>query len=523
MTIAATDREFRVFNRGEIREELLGSFRIGLRQFTNNDTGAPFTEVEIATATAVGSRFWIESDAVDLVLIAEQQRALWLADQIDIDRASTSWLIGYHGDLWGESPLPAAPGSGPVDAPALVGTVWAGSTTIGDPAAVYGTDPAGLSYQVVDTVTTPGTGIAKLTLVGRDTGEATNIDVDTTITWANAPLNAEPEATVTERFRGGVEAESNAQFARRLKARVRHKPGAGNASHFRVWAREATGSVEDAFVYCCAFHAGSVFVVVTQKRANVLGPNARIPTAQVLERVRNYIVPRKSLVVPARAHVVVGPPVIFATDLVLTLALGRGARSGWTDVIPFPSIHLVPAAVSLVTTNSDFRFVSDNDNALPTGVTKPAMMMWNRATWRFEKLDIATVTKTAAFTWRLQLNTPPSFDVMVGDLVSPDTERRSLIDLAIENYFDELGPGEVIDLQNDDRAHRAFRFPVPEEERQYRAGSAITVWVTEALGVNTADVLLHSITQSVPTPPYYVIQGPNLLAADRVAVYAPAL
>ena len=522
MTVAAADREFSIFQRGDIREDLLASFRIGLRQYINPDTTSPYTETEIATATAVGSRFWIEADAIDLVLIAEQQRALWLADQVRIDRASASWLVGYHGELWGESPLPAAPGSGPVDAVALPGTTFVGSTTIGDPTAHYATDPAGLSYQVLQTVTTPNTGITKLTFIGRSTGEATNIESGTTLLWSNPPLNAEPEATATARFTGGVGSETSAQFARRLGARVRHKPAAGNESHFRVWAREATSSVEDAFVYSCAFHAGSVLVVPTQKRANVLGPHARIPNAQVLERVRNYIVPRQSSVVPARVHVVVRPPVISPIDLVLSTALGKGVRSGFADLIPFPSIHAAAAYVSVVTTPTDFRFVSDNDNALPSGGTAPALMMWNRATWRFEKLDVSTVTKTAAFTFRVQLHSAPSFTVLVNDLVSPDTARRSLIDRSVQGYFDELGPGEVVDLENDDRAHRAFRFPPPLEERQYRAGSVITTRVTEALGANSSDVALLSITGTVPPVPDYVISGPFLLAADRVAVYAPA-
>lgn len=523
MTVAAADREFSIFQRGDVREDLLASFRIGFRAYINPETGSPYTETEIATATAVGSRFWIEADAIDLVLVAEQQRALWLADQVRIDRASESWLVGYHGELWGESPLPAAPGSGPADASALAGTTFVGSTTIGDPVAHYATDPAGLSYQVLQTVTTPGSGIAKLTFIARDTGEATNIAPGTTLLWSNPPLNAAPEASVTARFTGGVEAETSAQFARRLAARVRHKPAAGNESHFRVWTREATSSVEDAFVYSCAFHAGSVLVVPTQKRGNVLGPNARVPNAQVLERVRNYIVPRLSTVVPARAHVVVVPPVIQPTDAVLAIALGKGVRSGWTDLIPFPTIHVNAAYVSVVTTQTDFRFVSDNDNALPSGVIKPSLMMWNRETWRFEQLDIASVTRTSAFTFRVQLNTAPTFTLQLNDLVSPDTGRRALIDVAIEGYFDELGPGEVIDLANDDRAHRAYRFPVPQEERQYRAGSVITTRVTEALGVNTSDVALMSMSQNVPSVPDFVIYGPNMLAADRVAVYAPAI
>jgi hypothetical protein len=204
LALQSADREFSFFTRGEHRELILASWRTALRELSNPETGEAFTETEIAIATAPGGRWYNEADAVDVVLMAEQQRALWLADQVRIDRAGTSWLRGYHGPMWGESPLPGTGGSGPVTTTATAGTVWVGSTTIPDGTAIYGTDASGLRYQVRATEVTPGSGTVTLTVEGIDTGRATNLVVGDVITWANPTPAMGATATVTADFTGGT-------------------------------------------------------------------------------------------------------------------------------------------------------------------------------------------------------------------------------------------------------------------------------------------------------------------------------
>jgi len=201
---------------------------------TNPDTGLPFSETEIGTATAAGSRFWIEADAIDVVLLVEQQRALWLADQVDPERASSAWLVDYHGRLWSEAPLSATGGSGLVTLGGAPLTVFHGSTTIGDPSALTCTDPAGLRYQVSRDVTMPFAGGAQVVLLAVDAGIATNLTSGTELTWVAPPAGAAPKATVASDFSGGTDTETDAEFVQRLEARIRRKPGAGNGSHVRA-------------------------------------------------------------------------------------------------------------------------------------------------------------------------------------------------------------------------------------------------------------------------------------------------
>jgi uncharacterized phage protein gp47/JayE len=516
LTLQAADREFSFFTRGQHRELILASWRNALRELLNPDTGVEFTESEIATATADGSRWWTEADAIDAVLMGEQQRALWLADQVRIDRASTSWLRGYHGAMWGESPLTGTGGYGTVTTTAQASTVWTGSTTIPDGTAIYGTDAAGLSYQVRATTVTPGNGVVELVVEGRDTGRQTNLVVGDVITWANPTPAMGATATVVEDFVGGTSDETDAEFARRLIARIRHKPAAGNQSHFRVWARAASNAVEDACVYSCAFHSGSVLVTPIQKRSGAAGPNARIAGLTVLEAVRSRLVPTLSPDVPARVHVVVVPAVAEPSDLLMNLSMARGSSNGWSDLTPWPGYTSAVSSVVSVADTTHFRMHSDT--ALPSGVTAPRLMRWVEATSRFESLSVSSVASAGGGNYDVVLSVASS--VAVGDYISPDTSRRTLIAEAIESYFDERGPGEVVDLATDDRAHRAYRFPEPHEELPYRAGSTVTTRLGDVLGLALADSELISASVTTPTVPATPIEGPSQVTIGKVAVYA---
>jgi len=285
----------------------LTEWRLGLARLANPETGEPFTQDEIAQATQQGSRWWIEADAIDLVGLAIQSRALYLADQVRVRRASSSWLRSYHGDLWlGEDPLPPNPGSGPVSTVAAPGTLFIGSATIGEAGAVTYRDQAGLRYQVLETVSAPAVGSPwSLKLVGIDTGPATNLRVGAVLTLdLNPPLGAQPSATVVENFTGGLGLETDPEYADRIVSAIRHKQGAGNAAQMRAWARQATSAVADAYVYPCAMYAGSVLVALTQKRT-IAGPDAMQPSPATLASVTGYLVPPGSPVVPAGPFVVV--------------------------------------------------------------------------------------------------------------------------------------------------------------------------------------------------------------------------
>lgn len=511
-----TERVFPTFGRGESRDQMLMAFRAGLRELVNPDTGAPFSDDEIATATAPGTRWYAEANALDLVLLSEQQRASWLADQTDPRRASTAWLDGLWGPLWVGKRLPAVGGSGPVTAPAVVGTTFLGSTTVPDSGANYAVDPVtGLRFQVLFTEATPGSGIASLVLAGIDTGTQTNLPAGTQLTWASGPLGAVGGPTIAADFRGGIELETDAYYAKRIADQIRYRQAAGNRAHVRDWARSCSNGVEDAFVYACAYHAGSVHVAVTQKRGTTKGPLGRVASPATLAAATAYLVPPGSSVMPAPPFVVVTGCVATASNLAMRLALPRGRSSGWSDLAPWPTG--TPAALTAVADQTHVTMSSSS--ALPAGVTAPQMMVWDNVTSSFEILNVLSVADAGGGLYTVVLSAAPTKTLAIGDYISPASARSGLIASTITAYFDALGPGELV-ADADPRMHRAARFPPPSEAYSPRAGTSVLTYLADALGAALVDSVLDLCSVATPPLPTDVVEGPRLLVAGRVGIYS---
>ena len=525
------DREFAVLPVGFLRDRVvLANFREGLRSLTNPETGLAFTLDEIQRATQPRSRWYVAAQAIDDYGQSEQRKALWLADQIRLERASSKWLDGYHARLWGEEKLPATGGSGPVNVPGVTGTIVAASTTIGDPSAYTARDPAGNVYQVTLGGTIGASGVLPVTMQAVGVGGGTNPLQYSLLTWVTRDPNMGPQATVAETFSGGTDRETDAEHASRIAGIVRHRPGGGNDAHVRAWARASSNAIEDGFVYACAFYAGSTLVSIMQKRASSdTRPIARKPSVGTLANAIAYITPPLSPVFHPRAFVVVTGWNEEYSDLVLRLGMQKGSSSGFLDVRPFPSFHATTPQVSSRVSNTDFTILCPGDATLPgqlAGATlsapnAPQLMLWNKLLSQFESASVASITDLGGSSFHVLLNGSPTNGIAVGQRVCPAMldARHAVVSQAIRDYFDGLGPGELFDLANDTRGGRCVRFVPAVEEHPYRAGATVATRVIEALGGSSADGELASISQTVPSYPTNLMLGPNMLVCGHVGLY----
>lgn len=504
---------------------ILAGFREGLRGRIDPDTGEVFTEDTIRVTTARGGRWYTEADAIDVVLLGLQKRSEFLVNQLRIDRSGSGWLRNYHGPLWGEGFLPAFGGAGVARASGVPGTTWQGSTLVPDLTfARYAIDAAGRRFQVITTGTAGADGTVLLGMLAIDGGRESNIAIGTELTWVNPPPGSAATATTVERrFSGGLDAETDADFGRRLASRVRRKPASGNWAHLRAYARQASVACEDAFVYCSAFHAGSVLVAVTRKRGATKGPSARIADVGLLGAVTSAIVPPGSPLVPGRFHAVVVPCVAQASNAIIRLAQPYGSVTGWADFEPFPRQTSSAASISTVTSQTNFRISTGSAGQLPGGVAGPLgglhLMVWDVATSAFEELDVVTVQDLGSGQYQVILAEAPDKTLAVGDWVSPAMARATTIADATTAYFDALGPGEVLNLATDERGSRAFRQPPPNEEYPQRAGQGLVSYLAEALGGTATDETLASLTVTSPSVPSDPVLGPRLLVVGKVSVY----
>lgn len=517
------ERRFVTFPRGHVRDEvILARFRNGLRGRINPDTGQVFTEDEIAIITQESSRFYLQADGEDLYGQAVQSRALWWVDQTRPDRAATPSLEGLHGRLWlPEGRLPATGGSGPVLATATPGTIYTGSTIIGDPTAARARDPAGKRYQVLVTKTADPNGEAALQMIGIDTGDNTNPIGGTVLTWINPPLGSDPQASTTANFSGGFNAETDAEFSDRIIDRIRFKPGAGNPAQMRAWARQSSNAVENAFVYSAALHGGSIVVAITQKRGGVVGPLARIPSIGTLTIATAYLVPPTSPVVPFGRHVLVVPINSEPSNLAMRLSMRRGSAGGWSDPQPWPEWSAAyPEGVKISDLTDQTHFEIETDVAL-TGSTS-SLMVWDVDSSRFIALDVQSIAAAGGNFWDVTLGSPPTdppHTLAIGDLICPKNERAEVIAESAEAYFDELGPGQLV-ASTDPRYVRAARFPGIDIEAPIRAGQGIIARLDDTLGGALADAALEDISQSEPILPTSIVDGPNILTLGTFAIYA---
>jgi hypothetical protein len=180
-------------------------------------------------------------------------------------------------------------------------------------------------------------------------------------------------------------------------------------------------------------------------------------------------------------------------------------------------------AITTLTTQQDFRITAQSTGLLPDGAgssTDVHLMVWDVPTSSFLAIPVQQVTDMGGSIYRVELSAPLSGHTFaVGDWVSPDMLRRDALSAAVQNYFDGLGPGEVVSLTTDDRAGRAYRNPVPNEQSPARAGQSIVSVIAEALGSSVTDAALVSAAPAVPAVPADPITGPSLLVPGKVAVY----
>lgn len=530
--MSASEKPFVVFERGRIRDEvILAKLRDCLRAHVNPTTGATFTEDEIARATQPGSRFWIEAEAIDLLGQSNQARAEWLANQLIPSRASGAFLEGYHGPKWlgNDSKLPATGASGVAVARATPGSIYPGSTTIGDPTAAVATDPNGKQYQVTEDVTVDSSGVANLPMQAIDLGEHTNIPSNTVLTWAaNQPGGSEPEASVqSPGFSGGFPEETDREWGLRIEDRIRHRQNCGNPAHFVAWAREASVGVEYAFIYPAALNLGTVMVCIMGKRsAGAAGPLVRLePGKTVMADATRYLVPPNSPVVPDDVLVVVVGAVSQPSNISLRLSMPAGSAGGWYDTAPWPNPGALTgeyeSMVTGVASQTEFTITTVSD--LPGGVSSlsgsdaPALMLWDVDTSSFERLLVESVTRSGG-TATVTLSAAPTATISVGSRVSPYTEQHSAVSEAVVAHFDALGPGELHDLDTRSAGDRGARFPKPNNQYPYRLGQSIISRLMDAMGNVVVDANLVYASRSAPDIPVEIIDGPNMLTLGALTL-----
>jgi hypothetical protein len=148
----------------------------------------------------------------------------------------------------------------------------------------------------------------------------------------------------------------------------------------------------------------------------------------------------------------------------------------------------------------------------------PRLMVWDEAQSRWCEILVSSVQDLTGGLYDVVCTgTLPAMTLAVGQWVSPQTKYAPYIASSLEEYFDELGPGELFDIAVDARGGRCTRFPSMSEERPSKVTAILSTRVTEALGGVEAN--LASVGPTAPSYPADPQNGPHMLTLGKVAVY----
>ncbi len=122
-------------------------------------------------------------------------------------------------------------------------------------------------------------------------GSASNLPVESVLTWQSPPVGADATFTLQTALVGGEDIESDSELLQRILFRIQNPPKGGTAADYRFWAEESVNSqgvsngIIRAYVYPNKSGTGSVDVIPTQAG---IGPG-RIPGSSKVTQIQNFI------------------------------------------------------------------------------------------------------------------------------------------------------------------------------------------------------------------------------------------
>lgn len=298
-----------------------------------------------------------------------------------------------------------------------------------------------------------------------DTGFETNLAPGTVLVWTNPAPGIRPECTVVvqnddQGLTGGHPEATPEEHLLAIQDKLRNPAGAGNAAHYREEAKRAGVAMEQAFTYSSIKGPGVIaltFTVPPDRRAGT-----RVPTEDLLR------------VVGQRLELSMGDDGLLMTTIIeepTTISYRVTWQSGWADTDPWPLYAADGEGALVIDTSTDaLNFSIRTDDNDYTDEEAPSVgntiALYDTSRGRFAHKRIKTVTGTGPWTIEVQSANAASDDTyvpVVGQRVSPYSDRLDDLATQVIEVFDSLGPGEMFVYPRPDGLRR-FREPRPPME-----------------------------------------------------------
>lgn len=303
-----------------------------------------------------------------------------------------------------------------------------------------------------------------VTVDASDTGANTNLAPGETLTLSSAPTGLDEDTIVLE-MSGGRDLETDAELAARVLAFMGERPGSGNRSDYRAWARETPNvGLADAFVYPAYRGVGTVDVVPFGVS------NARVTGSIVNTAISDHLDDEASFSDDVRVKQLTEPT---AVDLTLTITASPGYEADWSDSYTADTDTSTTSEIA-IDEAPDAIEIGDRV-LLQTDTISPRL--WQR-----------TVVGKLTSPDRIVLDEDLPESVTDGSTVLPGGPLAQPIIDAISALFDDLGPGDT---------DPATRYPTPgEAHSDLLALARIDAVVMGVKGVLNVDITAPASDQS---------------------------
>lgn len=188
-----------------------------------------------------GSHAYFLADALSVELAQTEAQAEGLSHEILPDEAVE--LLDRHATVHGLVRRAA------VAAELSVEVSGTPSTTVSITLPARMSSPSGAVFSCTSSsVDLDGTGAGTISVTADEAGVDGSLAIGTVLTWQSAPSGLDPTGEVTEVTTSGEDVESDDALRARILARIRQRPGSGNAEDWIDWCESVDG-VEEAYVY----------------------------------------------------------------------------------------------------------------------------------------------------------------------------------------------------------------------------------------------------------------------------------
>jgi uncharacterized phage protein gp47/JayE len=488
-------------NAGELRDQLLRDLRLAAI-----DTGVA------EPPTQPGTDWYLLSTAVaNLALVGLANVAI--ADSDSSVLTATGSALERLRVAYGLPEVAAQGSSGKV----RIGV--SGAVTVPDGLQIQ--LPNGLRARVVGTFINPGDGDL-VDVAAIDTGEATNFPAGIEVTFISPPPNLLETATVSEAepLSGGTDAESAERKRKRILNALQNRPAGGNWSHLREMALNASGVVQDCFVYPALGGPGSAKLVPVRKFDRVNRSFTRALTVAQIAPVRAAIQAQ----MPSPAEVVVQAVADQLVDVALNVklpdsTLSGGTGQGWLDAVPWPPLVGGDSGRAIVTSSAGAN-VTINAQTSTAPIANQTHIAWWSAIDRRFYVALVVIVAGSAGAWVLTTVVPlvdsSGAGPQAGDFICPAARNMQAYGDAWLDLLEELGPGENTSDVN--RLPRAKRRPLVGDGALSSLGAAVYSQFMRRFDEIT-DISQSHASATVPTVPGSVATAPNVLVPRHFAIY----